>query len=62
MLELFQGNFCFLSMFACKDENVDFFSLQVYCVIDHERPREDEKNETFPDSQGFICPGHPNLL
>ena len=48
--------FFFVDMFACKDENVKFFNLQVYFTCyTKERPREEEKNETFPDSEGFIC-------
>ena len=39
-------------MFACKDENVKFSCLQVNNLSDTTRPQEN-KNETFPVSEGF---------
>ena len=51
-----RGFIFFVHMFACKDENVKFFNLQVYCMsYIIERPRENEKNETFPNSEVLIC-------
>ena len=47
--------FVFVHMIAYKDENVKFSIFRfIVWVIPIERPREDEKNETFPDSEGFI--------
>ena len=43
-------------MFACKDENIRFFNLHVYCMGSQMgKPRKDVKNEPFPDFEGLIC-------
>ena len=56
MSELFHGDLCFVHMFACKDENIKGFNLQVYCMsYTNRKTTNDKKNETFPDSEVFIC-------
>ena len=41
------GSMFFVHMFACRDENVRFFDLQVYCMKHHQKTRR-MSNSRFP--------------
>ena len=45
----------FLLSSLCLFGKTEMSNLSIFVSYTIERPREDEKNETFPDSEGFIC-------